>query len=78
VHEYALVKELKISPDLLEDQYVEFPSFKDWIKWLFGKPIKILSRKGLSATKVDELLAIIDAEHIQEQQESENLKRSFD
>jgi hypothetical protein len=76
LHEYALLEDLGITPNLLKDQEVQLPSFKDLLKWVFGKPLKILLRRGLEAKKVDLWLAVLDAKRTEQvnkikQEESE-------
>jgi len=79
LHEYALLESLHISPEILEDQIVEMPSFKKVLSWIFGKPLKVLFRKGLEAKKVDLLLSVLDQKRIVEsskiQQEEDDLRK---
>jgi hypothetical protein len=77
LHEYALVSEFKIPPQYLEDQEIIFPSFKDFFKWIFGKPIKVLLRKGIEAKKVDLWLSLLDQKHVSEQEEIDKIGSDF-
>lgn len=78
LHEYALMEDLRISPELLEDQDLEFPSFKDILKWIIGKKkISLTIRKGFDAKKVDLWLAILNAKRIQREEESEKLNNEL-
>ncbi len=77
LHEYALVEELKLSPDLLEDQTIELPSFKNVVKWILGKPLTILTRRGLDAKKIDLWLALIDQKRTLEQQKEQEVEKDF-
>ena len=77
LHEYNLVSELGISPDLFFDQEVELPSFKDFFKWLFGKPIKVLLRKGTDSKKVDLWLSMLDQKHVSEQEAINKMGSDF-
>jgi hypothetical protein len=36
LHEMALLEDYGITPDLLEDQEIQLPSFKQVLKWMFG------------------------------------------
>jgi hypothetical protein len=78
LHEYALMEELGIFPDKLEDQYLEFPSFKNIVKWIFGKPLKVLYRKGLESKKVDFWIALLDQKHLSQQEQINEMRRKMD
>lgn len=67
IHEASLMEEFGITPDLLEDQVLELPSFTKFLKWIFGKPLGITLKKGIEAKKIDLLLTIIDQKNLAEQ-----------
>ena len=77
LHEYNLMQELGISPSDMDDQYVEIPSFKDFIRWVLGKPIKILYKKGISFNRFQSYLAILDAKRSLEQEELRKIKKEI-
>jgi len=75
LHEYSLIRELNVSPDQLEDQYIELPSKLDFLKWLFfGKKLKIRWRKGLENTKGEKYLIILDTIRSQQAEEQKQLE----
>ena len=77
LHEYDLMTEIGISPTELEDQYIQLPSFKDVIKWFFGKPIRIMSRSGVAFDKFQSYLTILDGKRSMEKTEMDKNKREF-
>ena len=74
IHQYDLMKELGISYLDLEDQYIEFPSLKNVIRWIFGKPLKVLYRRGISYTVVESFLHILDSRRSREEEEYKDIK----
>ncbi len=74
LHEYALLQELHISPELLEDQEIYLPSFRQVFKWLLGKPLSLTLRRGLEAKKVDLLLSLVDQKRQEEKVEQEKIE----
>ncbi len=81
LHEIALLEGYGLTPDLLEDQSIQLPSFWQVLKWMFGKPLNLLTRKGLEAKKVDLMLVVLDqkrtAESEQAQQMESDMRRNF-
>lgn len=78
LQEYGIVKDLKISPDLFEDQCIEIPSRWDCLRWLlFGKPLKIVWRKGLDGKKGEVFLTILGEERYEQTEEVEKMKRDM-
>lgn len=74
--EFGLCDNFKWNPQILEDQIVELPPFKKVLKWIFfGKPLKVLLRKGLEATKVEEFLAILNEIRIQQDEKQRQVER---
>lgn len=73
--EFSLCKELGLSPNNFRSQEVTFPPFKEILRWIFfGKPLKVILRKGLSAKKVDKFMTILNEFRIQEQQEADRIE----
>ena len=72
--EYSLCKEFGWEPQTFEDQNITLPPFKEVLKWFLGKPLNILVKRGLDATKVDKFLAILDEIRV----EQEEIKRRME
>ncbi len=76
--EYNFCREFGVSPNLLEDEKIVLPSKTEILKWLFfGKPIRIVIRKGISTKKADELLAVLNEVRIAEEEKQAQLERDF-
>jgi hypothetical protein len=77
LQEYNLCSHFKWDPRVFEDHIVEIPSFKDFLKWIFGKPLKVNINKGLEATKLDKFIAILSEERIEQMEEIEKQKNEI-
>lgn len=75
VLEFGLCQEFKWEPQIFDDQEIKLPSFKEVLKWVFlGKPVKILLKKGLEATKIEEFLAILDENRMELEEKTRQIE----
>ena len=77
IHEFDLMGAINISALEMEDQYVQLPSFKNFIRWILGKPLHIKVKEGLSFDKVQSYLTILDGKRSMEREELDKIKREF-
>lgn len=64
--EYEICKEFGWNPQIFDDNFIEVPSFKDVLKWIFlGRKLKV-AQKGIEATKIDKFLTILNEIRIEQ------------
>ena len=77
IHEFDLMSTINISASEMDDQYIQLPSFKNFIRWILGKPLHIKVKDGLSFDKVQSYLTILDGKRSIEKEEIDKMKRKF-
>ena len=77
IHEFDLMGAINISALEMDDQYIQLPSFKNFIRWVLGKPLHIKVKDGLSFDKVQSYLTILDGKRSMEKEEIDKMKRAF-
>ena len=77
IHEFDLMSAINISALEMDDQYIQLPSFKNFIRWILGKPLHIKVKDGLSFDKVQSYLTILDGKRSIEKEEIDKMKREF-
>ena len=77
IHEFDLMSAINISALEMDDQYIQLPSFKNFVRWVLGKPLHIKVKDGLSFDKVQSYLTVLDGKRSMEKEEIDKMKRSF-
>ena len=72
--EFNLCKELGLTPDMLKDQIIQLPTLRQVLGWVFGKPLYIKLKSGLTGKKVDKFLTILNEVRIQQEEEQARLE----
>jgi len=77
LQKYNLSAHFKWDPRIFEDHVIEIPPFKQILKWIFGKPLKVVVNKGLDAIETDKFVAILSEERIEQTEQIEKQKNEM-